>query len=42
MMGFYVVLEQHTELDVYSVGSLKQSTGRHTLDGGLLLCSRTT
>ena len=38
-----LVLEQHAELDIYSASSLKQqSTCKHTLDDGLLLCSRTT
>ena len=41
MMGFCCVLEQRAELDIYSASSLKQqSTDRHTLDDGLLFCSR--
>jgi hypothetical protein len=41
MMGFYFVLEQKGELDVYIASSLKQqSTDRQTLDDGLLFCSR--
>ena len=43
MMGFCFVLEQKGELDVYIASSLKQqSTDGHTLDDGLLFCSRPT
>jgi hypothetical protein len=42
-MGFCFVLDQLAELDVYSASSLKQqSKDRHTLDDGLLFCSRPT
>ena len=35
MMGFCFVLDQRTELDIYSANSFKQwSTDRHTLDDG--------
>jgi hypothetical protein len=41
MMGFCFVLDQLAELDVYIASSLKQqSTDGHTLDDGLLFCSK--
>jgi hypothetical protein len=43
MMGFCFAQDQQAELDIYNASSLKQqSTDRHTLDDGLLFCSRPT